>query len=110
MDELIHERIREIVASIPSGSVATYGDIAALAGAPSPRMVGRVLSEDGHDLPWHRVLRAGGTTAPHLTEEQLARLRAEGVLADGERVDLRRYRWSDVVAAQRAAEPPGLFD
>jgi alkylated DNA nucleotide flippase Atl1 len=106
MDEQIHERIREVIASIPVGSVATYGDIADLAGAPSPRLVGRVLSEDGHDLPWQRVLRANGTTAPHLTREQLARLRTEGVLADGERVDLRKYRWADA----RRDDPPGLFD
>jgi alkylated DNA nucleotide flippase Atl1 len=110
MDEQIHERIREIVAAIPPGSVATYGDIAELAGAPSPRLVGRVLAEDGHDLPWQRVLRANGTTAPHLTREQLARLRAEGVLADGEKVDLRRYRWSDAPGAVEPAEQPGLFD
>lgn len=108
MDEQIHERIREIVASIPAGSVATYGDVAELSGAPSPRLVGRVLSEDGHDLPWQRVLRADGTTAPHLTREQLALLRTEGVLADGERVDLRRYRWAEV-ARHKLAEP-GLFD
>lgn len=108
MDEQIHERIREIVASIPAGSVATYGDVAELSGAPSPRLVGRVLSEDGHDLPWQRVLRADGTTAPHLTSEQLALLRTEGVLADGERVDLRRYRWAEV-ARHKLAEP-GLFD
>lgn len=105
MDEHIHERIREVVAAIPPGSVATYGDVADLAGAPSPRLVGRVLAEDGHDLPWQRVLRANGTPAPHLAREQLARLRAEGVLADGERVDLRRYRWTDTIADQ-----PGLFD
>lgn len=108
MDEQIHERIREIVASIPAGSVATYGDVAELSGAPSPRLVGRVLSEDGHDLPWQRVLRADGTTAPHLTREQLALLRTEGVLADGERVDLRRYRWAEVARHKRAE--PGLFD
>jgi alkylated DNA nucleotide flippase Atl1 len=42
-------------------------------------MVGRLLSEDGQDLPWHRVLRADGSPAPHLAAEQLARLRAEGV-------------------------------
>lgn len=104
MDEQIHERIREVVAAIPPGRVATYGDVAGLAGAPSPRLVGRVLAEDGHDLPWQRVLRANGTPAPHIAREQLARLRTEGVLADGERVDLRRYRWSDVVEDQ-----PGLF-
>lgn len=78
---------------IPPGTVASYGDIAALAGASTPRLVGRILSEDGQDLPWHRVLRANGTPAPHLVTEQLARLRAEGVLADGNRVSMRTYRW-----------------
>jgi methylated-DNA-protein-cysteine methyltransferase-like protein len=115
MDEQIHERIRDVVRTIPSGSVATYGDVADLAGAPSPRLVGQVLSEDGHDLPWQRVLRADGTTAPHLTRQQLELLRAEGVLADGERVDLRRYRWTDAEDAKAAkaagvAAQPGLFD
>ncbi|WP_026426157.1 MGMT family protein [Actinokineospora inagensis] len=106
MDEELHERVRETIRSIPEGTVATYGDIAGLTRAPSPRLIGRILSEDGHDLPWHRVLRANGTPAPHLAEEQLARLRAEGVLADGDKVDLRRHRWPEV-----AAEPePGLFD
>jgi methylated-DNA-protein-cysteine methyltransferase-like protein len=115
MDERIHEQIREVIAAIPVGTVATYGDIAALSGAPSPRIVGRVLAEDGHDLPWQRVLRADGTTAPHLTREQLALLRTEGVLADGEKVDLRRYRWSDASDAVEAAkvakeaDQPGLF-
>lgn len=115
MDEQIHEQIREVIAAIPAGKVATYGDIAALSGAPSARLVGRVLSEDGHDLPWQRVLRADGTTAPHLTREQLALLRAEGVLANGERVDLRVYRWSDAsdaieaAAAAKNADQPGLF-
>lgn len=93
MDEEQHERVRATVAAIPAGSVSTYGAIAAVAGLSTPRLVGRILSEDGHDLPWHRVLRADGTPAPHLRREQLERLRAEGVLADRERVDLRRYRW-----------------
>lgn len=110
MDEQIHERIREVIASIPRGRVATYGDVAELSGAPSPRLVGRVLAEDGHDLPWQRVLRANGTTAPHLTREQLALLRTEGVLADGERVDLKRYRWSDAVKQPPEDDQPGLFD
>lgn len=94
MDEQTHERVREVVASIPAGKVATYGDVAAIAGAPSPRLVGRILAEDGQDLPWHRVLRADGTPAPHLVREQLARLRAEGVLASDTRVHMATYRWS----------------
>ena len=93
MDEQIHELIRETVRQIPPGRVATYGDIATLAKAPSPRLVGRVLAEDGHDLPWQRVLRADGTPAPHIAREQLELLRTEGVLADGEKVNLRKYRW-----------------
>ena len=93
MDDELHERVREVIASVPAGSVATYGDIASVSGAPSPRLVGRILGEDGRDLPWHRILRADGTPAPHLLDEQLQRLRAEGVIPDGQRVDLRKYRW-----------------
>lgn len=94
VDEQTHERVRGVVASIPAGTVATYGDVAAAAAAPSPRLVGRVLAEDGHDLPWHRVLRADGTPAPHLLREQSARLRAEGVVVTDSRVRLGTYRWS----------------
>lgn len=109
MDEQIHERVREIVAEIPPGSVASYGDIATLAAAPSPRLVGRIMSEDGADLPWHRVLRTDGTPAPHIAREQLARLRAEGVLAEDDRVPMRRYRWTRCAHPARQDEP-GLFD
>jgi alkylated DNA nucleotide flippase Atl1 len=73
------ERVREVILAIPVGSVLSYGEVAARAGVPSARLVGRLLSEDGQDLPWHRVLRADGSCAPHLATEQLARLRAEGV-------------------------------
>ncbi|MBA3294811.1 MAG: MGMT family protein [Geodermatophilaceae bacterium] len=75
------------MAAIPPGSVLAYGDVAARAGLPGrARLVGRILAEDGHDLPWHRVLHAAQE------HEQLARLRAEGELADGGRVSMRRYR------------------
>jgi alkylated DNA nucleotide flippase Atl1 len=89
------ERVRAVVADIPAGCVLAYGDVAAQAGLPGrARLVGRILAEDGHDLPWHRVLRADGTPAPHLAAEQLSRLRAEGVLADNGRVSMRHYRVS----------------
>ena len=109
MDEQLHEMIRDVVRSIPSGRVATYGDVAALSRAPSPRLVGQVLAEDGSDLPWHRVLRANGTCAPHLADEQLQRLAEEGVLADNGKIDLRTLRWEDAVKAKAADEPPSLF-
>jgi methylated-DNA-protein-cysteine methyltransferase related protein len=91
------ERVRTVVADIPAGYVLAYGDVAAQAGLPGrARLVGRILAEGGHDLPWHRVLRADGTPAPHLAVEQLSRLRAEGVLADNGRVPMRRYRISNL--------------
>lgn len=101
MDEELHERVRRTVLAVPAGTVATYGDIAAIAGASTPRLVGRVLSEDGHDLPWHRILGADGKPAPHIRRTQLELLRAEGVLADGDRVDLKRYRWQGSPAPGR---------
>jgi methylated-DNA-protein-cysteine methyltransferase related protein len=83
MDEAVLERVRAVVRAIPSGETSTYGEVAAAAGIPGrARLVGRILAEDGHDLPWHRVLRADGTCAPHIAQEQLARLRVEGVLLD----------------------------
>lgn len=94
MNEHMHERIREVVASVPKGSVASYGDIADVAGASTPRIVGWVLKEDGFDLPWHRIVRADGTPPPHKRESQLARLEAEGVQSDGFKVDMDRYRWN----------------
>lgn len=81
MDEDTVERVRAVVAAIPPGETSTYGEVAARAGLPGrSRLVGRILAEDGHDVPWHRVLRADGTCAPHIATEQSARLRAEGIL------------------------------
>ena len=93
--QLAH-RMLEIVAAVPAGRVISYGDVAGRAGSRSPRLAGRVLAELADaDTPWHRVLRADGTPAPHIAREQLARLRAEGVPAPGGRVDMHRYRWRD---------------
>lgn len=84
MDEETVERVREVVRAIPAGQTASYGEVAARAGLRSARLVGRILAVDGHDLPWHRVLRADGSCAPQIAVEQSARLRAEGVrVVDG---------------------------
>jgi len=88
------QRMLDVVARIPSGRVATYGDIAARAGSRSPRLAGFVLSQLADEsTPWHRVLRANGTPAPHLADEQLQRLRFEDVVVVDGRVDLLKYRW-----------------
>ncbi len=94
MDMELAQRMLDVVAQIPTGRVATYGDIAARAGSRSPRLAGYVLAQlSDDDTPWHRVLRADGTPAPHLAAEQLRRLRLEQVESVDGRVSLARYRW-----------------
>jgi methylated-DNA-protein-cysteine methyltransferase-like protein len=86
------ERVRALVAAIPSGKVATYGDIASAAELSSPRIVGWIMRTDSSDLPWHRVITASGRPAAHLAGRQLERLRGEGVLATDGRIPLREVR------------------
>lgn len=94
------QRIWNTVQAIPCGKVASYGQIADLAGLPGrARLVGRALGQtpDGLDLPWHRVLRASGQLAfpaasPHAIRQ--SRLLAnEGVSVRNNRVDLRKHGW-----------------
>ncbi|QIS05754.1 DNA methyltransferase [Nocardia brasiliensis] len=87
------ERVRALVASIPPGRVATYGDIAAAAGLSTPRTVGWIMRTDAADLPWHRVIGASGRPAAHLAERQLRLLATEGAPVRDGRVDLRAARF-----------------
>jgi methylated-DNA-protein-cysteine methyltransferase-like protein len=93
-------RIYEVVARIPHGKVATYGQVAALAGIPRhARQVGYALYDlpSGAGLPWHRVINARGEVSPRSEpgwdgfQRQL--LEAEGVEFRRGRIDLKRYRW-----------------
>lgn len=90
MDEETHERIRAAISRVPRGRVASYGDIAAMTDAPSPRIIGWVLREDGGDLPWQRIVRTDGTVAK---PQQLPMLREEGLEIPGNKIDMKRYRW-----------------
>ena len=99
MDDDLARRILACVESIPAGCVMSYGDIAEYVGAPSARIVGRVLALDDGSVPWHRVMRADGSLAEHLHTEQRQRLLAEGVRFRGDRVDLKNYRWDGVTDA-----------
>lgn len=80
------ERIWQVVAAIPRGHIATYGQVARLAGMPShARYVGRTLSRlpPGSRLPWHRVVNASRRISPRgdpdAQMEQRRRLEREGV-------------------------------
>lgn len=93
-------KIIEIIKSIPVGRVATYGQIARLAGLPNgARQVVRILhtSSAKYDLPWHRVINAKGEIALSIyngAEEQKAMLEAEGIKFTGEfRIELKKYQW-----------------
>ncbi len=82
------ERILAAIRAIPCGETAAYGVVAQRAGLPGrARMVARLLSQnEDPKLPWHRVLRSDGRSAfpPGSAgcEEQLKRLRCEGVRID----------------------------
>ena len=91
----IKQAIIRRIRAIPRGTVMAYGDVAAAAGFPGrARLVARILSESDGGLPWHRVLRSDGRIAfppgsPDF-DEQVQRLRAEGVRVENGRVKLRR--------------------
>ena len=90
------ERVWQIVHQVPEGKVATYGQIARLAGIPShSRLVGRILSGLPGDtrLPWHRVINSQGKITNPARDKQQSRLEKEGVTLVNGRVSLRIYGW-----------------
>jgi methylated-DNA-[protein]-cysteine S-methyltransferase len=91
-------RVLAAVRRIPRGHVATYGDIAALAGSPRAwRAVGTIMRENRDPAtPCHRVIAAGGGLGGYGGNLQLKRelLRAEGLDVGMTRVrDFSRVRW-----------------
>jgi methylated-DNA-protein-cysteine methyltransferase-like protein len=99
----VHQRVHDTVRRIPSGRVATYGQVAAVAGLPGRALfVGFALAAlpDGTDVPWHRVVNARGEISPRAGDrasEKIQRLilESEGVPFDGRgRIDLDRFRWT----------------
>lgn len=96
-----YARIYAVVRRIPKGRVATYGQVAALAGFPGhARQVGYALHAlpSGSIVPWHRVINARGAVSrrsePGDEGVQRLLLEAEGVVFDAQlRVPLTRFRW-----------------
>ncbi len=100
MEASVFERIYEVVKQIPCGQVATYGQIAALAGNKRwARVVGYALhvNPDPEKIPCYRVVNREGRVSEAFAfgggNRQITLLEAEGVrLTDG-CVDLKRYQW-----------------
>jgi O-6-methylguanine DNA methyltransferase len=91
-------RVLSVVRRIPPGRVATYGDVAAMAGQPrAARAVGNIMRDCRRpDVPCHRVIAAGGRLGGYGGNEGLKRalLAAEGLVVSGSRVrELERVRF-----------------
>jgi len=97
-----YQRIYAVVRRIPRGQVATYGQVARLAGLPGrARQVGYAMHAlpRGSAVPWQRVVNARGTISrrrvPGAELTQRVLLEREGVrFGAGGRISLERFRWS----------------
>lgn len=98
--------VRAIVVCIPPGTVATYGDIAAVL-AVGPRQVGRAMGMLDEGIPWHRVVHADGTPASCHGGTAPALLRAEATPMLGGKVDMRAARFHLLGAASPVRPPEG---
>lgn len=92
-----------LVQKIPAGKVATYSQLARLAGIKNPRFVGSLLHKnpDPKNIPCHRVVNIKGLVAKNFAfggaESQREKLKAEGVeVSNKGKVDLVTYLWNGV--------------
>lgn len=100
-DAHLKQIIWQIVAAIPRGRLATYGQVAELAGYPRhARYVGTTLRQlpQGTALPWFRVVNARGTLSfppgSRAYARQKALLESEGIVFRDGSFDLRAHRWN----------------
>lgn len=102
--ESFHERVIDCIRQIPAGRVATYGQIAGMAGSPRAAIiVGQLLRQhtQTHNLPWQRVInREGRISIVNIefpAELQAELLRNEGITVTEQNgsflVDLARFQW-----------------
>ena len=90
-----------MIALIPYGKVASYGQIARMAGLPKhARLVGYLLKhlDSAADIPWHRVINSQGKISLSKLNEsgeniQRLKLVAEGVMVIGDKINLKQYQW-----------------
>jgi len=90
------EEVYTIVREIPYGRVATYGQVAFLAGSPrNARQVGKLMSAAHEGVPAHRVVNSQGRTAPGWAgQRELLEAEGVGFLAGGN-VNLKKFVWRE---------------
>ncbi|MFW2161997.1 MGMT family protein [Acinetobacter beijerinckii] len=98
----LQRQILEVVALIPYGKVASYGQVAKLAGLPKhARLVGYVLKhlDSQSEIPWHRVINSQGKISVHRLNEQGENvqkllLNEEGIYLLNNKVNLKTFGWN----------------
>jgi len=98
-DKPLYQRIYAVVRQIPAGRVATYGQVARIAGGCTARVVWYAMAAvNQQDVPWQRVINFKGKISPHGfgfgSAMQAQLLRDEGVEFDADgRIDFDRFGW-----------------
>lgn len=83
-------RVKQVLRRLKPGELATYGEVAEEAGFPgAARAVGNLLSNNGEDLPWWRVVKADGSLAAGHRKKQVELLKSEGIHVVSNRVGVR---------------------
>src|SRR5690349_19782370 len=104
----MRSRIVDAIRKIPRGKVTTYGGIARAAGYPRhSRLVAKTL-QGAFDLPWQRILGAGGEIKLRgdYAIEQRLRLEAEGVTFRGRRVDMKKHEFKLTKTKKKQGKKP----
>ena len=97
-----NEQVYDVVARIPVGRVATFGQIARIIGRPRmARFVGFASNnKNSWHLPWHRVVFKNGELCPGFADEQYKALRAEGVgFRSDKTVNMEKFQWNPADSA-----------
>jgi methylated-DNA-protein-cysteine methyltransferase related protein len=110
----MHARILATIRKIPHGRVSTYGGVARAAGYPGAARQVVAALRGSFDLPWQRVLGAGGEIKLRGDSaiEQRLRLEAEGVAFRGRKVDMKKHEFkfarpkTSVKLKKRTIRPP----
>ena len=97
----LSERIVKVIRKIPKGKVATYGQIADLAGNPrAARQVVRILHtlSENEKLPWYRVINSRGTISLRPGEgyeiQKAILIKEKIIFDDNDKIDLKRFGWN----------------